>query len=133
MCWVGLTFVCSFDGTPIALPDKVLVPLVIPRCEVISVEFFCRKSASHLSVHVELLLLLCDTNGAGCCYNDQPVLRECRLRHNPRKGDGLTSSYQSILNFPSPKDILHITYTHQSLSLSLICLTICFEISKKPE
>ena len=56
MCWVGLTFVCSFDGTPIALPDKVLVPLVIPRCEVISVEFFCRKSASHLSVHVELLL-----------------------------------------------------------------------------
>ena len=58
MCWVGLIFVCSFDIAPIALADKVLVHLVLPRCEVGSFELFCRNIASHLGVHVELLLLL---------------------------------------------------------------------------
>ena len=76
--------------------DKVLVHLVLPRCIVVSVEFLGRKSASHLSIHVELLLLLCDTNYAGYCYNDQPVLRERGLRHNTREGDGLGSSYQAL-------------------------------------
>ena len=36
-CWVGLIFVCSFDITPIALANKVLVHLVLPRCEVVFV------------------------------------------------------------------------------------------------
>ena len=55
---IGLFFVCSFDITPIALANKVLVHLVFPRCEVGSRELFYRKSACHLSVYVELLLLL---------------------------------------------------------------------------
>ena len=56
--------------------------LVPPRCQVGFVEFLCRKSASHVSIHVELLLLvLCDASCAGCYYNDQLVLRECGLRH----------------------------------------------------
>ena len=70
MCWVGLIFVCSFNVTLIALADKVLLHLVFPRCKVVYVEFLGRKSASHLSIHVELLLLLYDTNYAYCCYND---------------------------------------------------------------
>ena len=61
MCGVGLIFLCSFDVTPIALADNVLVHLLLPRCKVVSIEFLCRKSASHMSVHVGLLLLLCDT------------------------------------------------------------------------
>ena len=56
MCWVGLIFVCSFDITLIALADKVLVHLVLPRYEVGSVELFCKKSASDLSIHVEQLV-----------------------------------------------------------------------------
>ena len=91
--WVD--FICSFDITPIALADKLLVHLVLPRCELGSIELFCRKSASHLSVHVELPLLLFDTNCAGCCYNDQPVLREHEIRHNTRDDDGLGSSYRA--------------------------------------
>ena len=70
--------------------------LVLPKCEVISVELLCRKSGSHLSVHVELLLLHCNINYIGCCYNDRPVLREHGLKHNTREGDGLGSSYQAL-------------------------------------
>ena len=53
LCWVGLIFVCSFDITPIALTDKVLVHIVFPRCEIVSIEFLGGKSASHLSIHVK--------------------------------------------------------------------------------
>ena len=49
--WVGLIFLSSFDVTPIAMADKLLVHLVFPRCKVPSVEFPGRKSTSHLSVH----------------------------------------------------------------------------------
>ena len=63
--------------------------LVFPRCEVVFVELFCKKSASHPSVHVELLLLLFDTNFVGCCYNDHLVLHEHKIRHNTHEGDGL--------------------------------------------
>ena len=96
VCWVALIFLCSFDVTPIALADKVLVHLVPPRCEVVSVEFLCRRSVSHLSVHVKLLLLLCNTNCVSCCYSDKPVLHDCMLRHNTRNNDGLGSSYQVL-------------------------------------
>ena len=49
--------------------------LVLPRCEVVSIEFLGRKSASHLSIHVELLLLLYDVSCAGCDYGNRLVLR----------------------------------------------------------
>ena len=62
MCWVGLIFVFYFDIILIAFVDKVLVHLVLPRCKVDFVELYYRKSASHLSVHVKLLLLLFDMN-----------------------------------------------------------------------
>ena len=89
-------YVCSFDVAPIALPDKVLVHLVLPRCEVVSVKFLGRKSASHLSVHIEttclerVFFLLYDTRSAYCCYNDQLVLHERGLRHNTCGWGGIT-------------------------------------------
>ena len=70
--------------------------LVLPRCEVGSVDVFCRKSASHMSIHVKLLLLLFDTNYVGSRYNDWSVLRQHEIRHNTREGDGLGSSYQAL-------------------------------------
>ena len=75
MCWVGFIFVYSFEVTPIALADKVLLHLVLLRCEVVSVEFLYRKSVSYLSIHVELLLLLYDVSCAGCDYGNRLVLR----------------------------------------------------------
>ena len=47
----GLVFVCSSDLTPIALSDKVLVHLVLPRCEVVSIQLLSRESTPHLSIH----------------------------------------------------------------------------------
>ena len=44
-------FVCSFYVAPITLPDKVLVHLVLPRCEVVSIQLVVRESAPHLSIH----------------------------------------------------------------------------------
>ena len=82
--------------TPIALVDKVLVHLVLLRCVVVSVEFFQRKSASHLSIHFELLLLLLDANCASCCCNDQSILSKCELGHNTHESDGLGSSYEAL-------------------------------------
>ena len=94
ICWVGLIFVCSFDVTPIALADKVLVQLVLLRCEVVSVEFLCRKSASHLSIHVKLLLLY-DASCVGYYYNDRRVLHELGLGHKTRGwvGQATQNSY----------------------------------------
>ena len=96
MFLVGFIFLCSFDVTLIALADKVLVHLVLPRCKFVPFEFLYRKSTSHLSIHVELLLLLYDRNFAGCCYNNLPVLRERGLRHYTGGGDGVGSSYQAL-------------------------------------
>ena len=96
MRWVGLIFICSFDITPIALVDKVLVHLILPRCEVGSIKLFSRKSGSHLStVHVELLMLLM-SNCASYCYNNWPVLCEREIRHNTHESDGLGSSYEAL-------------------------------------
>ena len=61
------------------MPITILTHLVLPRREVVSVKFLCRKNASHMSIHVELLLLLlllCDASCVSCYYNDQPILRE---------------------------------------------------------
>ena len=82
MCGVGLIFLCSFDVTPISLEDKVLVHLVLPRSKIVYVEFLGKKGAFHLSIHVEFLLLLCDTNSTCGCYSDRLVLRERELSHN---------------------------------------------------
>ena len=90
-----LLFALKLNGRHV-LGVLVLVHLVLPRCEVVSVEFLNRKSASHLSIHVELLLLLYDRNFAGCCYNNLPVLRERGLRHYTGGGDGVGSSYQAL-------------------------------------
>ena len=51
MCWVGFHFLSSFDVTPIALADKLLVLLVFPRCEVVSIQLFTGKRVAHLSLH----------------------------------------------------------------------------------
>ena len=64
------------------MPITILTHLVLPRREVVSVKFLCRKNASHMSIHVELLLLLYDVSCAGCYYSDRPVLREHGLGHN---------------------------------------------------
>ena len=50
-------------------------------------EFLCRTSSASL-----------DTNCVGCCYSDRPIVRERKIRHNTREGDGLGSSYQSLKN-----------------------------------
>ena len=92
MCLVGLVFVCSFDITPIALAD--LVYLVLPRCEVVSIDFLGRRTLPiwvFMLLHLWFLLLLYVTNYVGCCYNDQPVLCERGL------AGGLQSSYQALL------------------------------------
>ena len=91
---VGLIFLCSFDVTPIALVDEVLVHFVLPRYEVVFVEFLYRKSASDLSIHFELFLLLYDTNCAGCYYNDRLVLRDVGL--GTPHTDGLGSRYHAL-------------------------------------
>ena len=41
----------SFDVAPITLSDKVLVHIVLPRCEVVSIQLLARESAPHLSIH----------------------------------------------------------------------------------
>ena len=46
----GLVYVRSFDVAPIALSDKVLVHLVLPRCEVVSIQLLGWESAPHLSI-----------------------------------------------------------------------------------
>ena len=46
-----LIFVHSFDVAPITLFDKVLVHLVLPSCEVVSIQLLARESAPHLSIH----------------------------------------------------------------------------------
>ena len=51
MCRVGLRFVSSLDVALVTLSDKVLMHLVLPRCEVCSIELLGGKSASHLGVH----------------------------------------------------------------------------------
>ena len=38
----------SFDVAPVALPDKVLVHLVLPRCEFVLIQLLSRESAPHL-------------------------------------------------------------------------------------
>ena len=49
--WTRLIFVHSFDVAPITLSDKVLVHLVLPRCEVVSIQLLARENAPHLSIH----------------------------------------------------------------------------------
>ena len=49
----GSVYVRSFDLAPIALSDKVLVHIVLPRCEVISIQLLARESAPHLSIHCD--------------------------------------------------------------------------------
>ena len=41
----------SFDVPPIILSEKVLVRLVLPRSEVVSIQLLARESAPHLSIH----------------------------------------------------------------------------------
>ena len=40
----------SFDVAPITLSDKLFVHLVLPSCEVVSIQLLVRESASHLSI-----------------------------------------------------------------------------------
>ena len=51
VCWVGLRFLCFFDITLIALTDKVLVHLVFPICEVVSIQLFTGKRIVYVSIH----------------------------------------------------------------------------------
>ena len=51
MCLVGVIFLCSLDIIVITLANKVLVHVVLPKYEVVSVEFLL-GSASHMSIHV---------------------------------------------------------------------------------
>ena len=71
MCWVGLSFVSSFNVAPVTLSYKVLMHLVFPRCKVRSVKLLDRKSASHLSVHYVDFFSV-----------DEPVLLIVTVYHN---------------------------------------------------
>ena len=51
VCWFGLRFVSSLDVALVTLSNKVLMHLILPRCEVHSVKLLRRKSVSPLSIH----------------------------------------------------------------------------------
>ena len=58
VCWLGRYPVCSFDLTPVVVPQQVLVHLVGPRRIVASVELLRQKRGCHASIHFFFCMLL---------------------------------------------------------------------------